>query len=165
MRRTTLLTGRAGRAGRRGSGGAGGAGRCPSTPGGAPCRRRGQESRPWRCRGHYGCCCWYCCCCCWRPRKGMARRGRGGHTRACAGGSEDEGAARVVSGRAVRRGGHPENPAWWVCYAMIRSGRFQRGEAGIQVKCFRGNKVFFFFFFSLLLLLRHRPSFRTGMTD
>lgn len=150
-RRTTLMTGRAGRAGRRGSGG--GAGRYPSTPAGAPCRRRGRGSRPWCCC--YCCCC--CCCCCWRPRKGTARRGRGGHTRAWVGGSEGEGAARVVSGRAARRGGHPENPASWE--RMLWPGRFQRGEAGIQVKCFA--KFFFSSRFSFLTCC----SSRTRMTD
>lgn len=62
---------------------------------------------------------------------------------------------RVVSGTAARRGGHPENPASWV--RMMWSGRFQRGEAGIQVKCFTGKVFFSLFslFLSYLLLFSY----------
>lgn len=153
-KRTKLPRGRAGRAGRRGSGGgAGGAGRCPSTPGGAPCRRRGRDSHSWCC--HY---CWCCCCLWWWClRKGTGRRGHGGHSRVWAGESEGGRVARVVSEKAARRGGRPENPASWA-NATMWSGRFQRSEAGIQVKCFTGKFFFSSSSFSFLLL-RHRRFF------
>lgn len=76
---------------------------------------------------------------------------------------------RVASGRGARRGGHPGHPTL-LWYAMMWSGRFQRGEAGIQVKCFTSRVSFFLALCALLLRGLRSPRVRTtrltnGLTD